>query len=135
MPPTKPRRRPSVNITLARAKRLHHLVQILAEGPIDREHLLKRLKVGLRTYYRELELLKRFGIKITLTDKIYGLKMGVEDARDLLPFPNPQLSFGEVAELARGQGPAAKRLAELLAAVVEPVPAKSPQAKSRKSKS
>ncbi len=119
MPSSKPRRRPSVNITLGRAKRLNRLLMILSEGPTSREQILARLVVGLRTYYRELELLKRFAIKITLTDKVYRLKTPIDQAQGLLPFPNPQLSFGEVAELSRGKGPAARRLAELFAAVIE----------------
>ena len=40
------------------------------------------------------------------------------EALGRLPFPDPQLSFAEMAELAECDCPAGKRLAELLAAVI-----------------
>src|SRR4051794_15567210 len=55
--PTSQRRRPGIHIPLARAARLHRLVTILARGPEAREGLLSELGIGLRTFYRELELL------------------------------------------------------------------------------
>lgn len=112
------RRRPAGHITLARAARLHRLVRNLAEGPRPREALLASLGIGLRTYYRELELLKKCGIKVRLEQKAYVLKTTAEEAEGRLPFPDPQLSFAEMAELSRHPGDAAKRLAELLASVV-----------------
>ena len=113
-----PRRRPATHITLGRAARLHRLVSNLAESPKSREALLAELKVGLRTFYRELELLRRVGVKIRLADRAYRMQTTMEEAEGRLPFPDPQLSFAEMAELARGQGEAARRLAEMLASVV-----------------
>ena len=112
------RRRPAVHITLARAARLHRLVMILAEGPRGRDELLRQLGIGLRTFYRELELLKRCGVKVRLTQKRYTLHATAAEAEGRLPFPDPQLSFAEMAELAGGTGPAARRLAALLASVI-----------------
>ncbi|HEX8199948.1 MAG TPA: hypothetical protein VF590_05640 [Isosphaeraceae bacterium] len=126
-----PRRRPAVHITLDRAARLHRLIRLLGEGPQGREPLLAALGIGLRTFYRELELLRRRGVKVRLAQKQYALQGTLEQAEGRLPFPDPQLSFAEMAELARGPGAAARRLAELLALVVEhPTPQASPRKKA-----
>jgi hypothetical protein len=119
------RRRPSVHITLQRAARLHRLVRYLAEHPRTRDAILSHLGLGLRTYYRELELLKRFGVKVRHREKLYTLMSTAEQAEGRLPFPDPQLSFAEMAELARCPCEAGKRLAELLDSVINhPAPAR-----------
>src|SRR5271163_1476834 len=117
--PSNSRRRPSVRITLQRAERLHRLVTFLAENPRNRASILSELRIGLRTFYRELELLKRCGVKVRHKTKQYMLLATAEQAEGRLPFPDPQLSFAEMAELARCDCPAGARLAELLAAVTE----------------
>lgn len=112
------RRRPSVHISLGRAARLHRLVMFLLESPRTREVVLNELGIGLRTFYRELELLQRCGVKVQHRDKAYVLLSTAEQAEGRLPFPDPQLSFAEMAELAKLPGEAAKRLAKLLDSVV-----------------
>lgn len=112
------RRRPAVHITLGRAARLHRLVTVLGTGPQTREAVLQELRIGLRTFYRELELLKRCGVKVHQKNKMYRLQTTAEQAEGRLPFPDPQLSFAEMAELARCPGEAGRRLAEMLAAVI-----------------
>ena len=94
------RRRPSVHITLQRAARLHRLVWFLAETPRTRDTILAHLSIGLRTFYRELELLKRCGVKVRHRNKQYTLMATAKQAEGRLPFPDPQLSFAEMAELA-----------------------------------
>jgi hypothetical protein len=113
------RRRPAIRITLQRAERLHRLVIFLAEIPRNRASILSELRIGLRTFYRELELLKRCGVKVRHKMKNYLLLATAGQAEGRLPFPDPQLSFAEMAELARCDCPAGARLAELLAAVTE----------------
>ena len=126
MKSTTPRRRPAVHITLARAARLHRLVTLLAESPRTRDAILSELAMGLRTFYRELELFKRCGVKVRHKDKAYALLATAEQAEGQLPFPDPQLSFAEMAELSRHPGEAAKRLAEMLDRVINaPQPAKA----------
>ena len=98
--PPSTRRRPSVHITLQRAPRLHRLVWYLAETPRSRDQILSHLKIGLRTFYRELELLKRCGVKVRHQSKLYTLLATAEQAEGRLPFPDPLLSFAEMAELA-----------------------------------
>ncbi|QEH37370.1 hypothetical protein OJF2_59600 [Aquisphaera giovannonii] len=123
-PPT-PRRRPSVHITLQRAARLHRLVRFVAEEARTRDVILSHLNIGLRTFYRELELLKRCGVKLRHRARLYTLMSTAGQAEGRLPFPDPQLSFAEMAELAACDCDAGRRLAELLATVVnQPEPAK-----------
>jgi hypothetical protein len=128
------RRRPSVHITLHRAARLHRLVTLLAESPRSRAHILSSLRIGLRTFYRELDFLKRCGVKCRHKQKLYHLQATGKEAEGRLPFPDPQLSFAEMSELARCDCPAGQRMAELLASVIQPEepPKKGGRSGSRK---
>jgi len=117
-PASSPRKRPSVHITLQRAARLLRLVRFLAEGSRTRDKILSALGIGLRTFYRELELLNRCGVKIRNKEKLYVLLSTAEQAEGRLPFPDPQLSFSEMAELSQCPGEAGQRLAALLSTVV-----------------
>jgi hypothetical protein len=128
------RRRPSIHITLARASRLHQLITLLGAAPCTRDSVLAQLGIGLRTFYRELELLARCGVKVQHKDKQYTLMATVEQAEGRLPFPDPQLSFSEMADLARCDCESARRLARLLASVTHH-PASTSRKKSRGGKS
>jgi probable HAF family extracellular repeat protein len=75
------------------------------------------LGIGLRTFYREIELVKRCGIKVQNKDRKFSLLTTAEQAERRLPFTDPHLSFAEMADLSRHPGPASRRLAELLARV------------------
>ena len=122
------RRRPSVSISLPHAARLHQLVRFLAEAPRSRMAILSELRIGLRTFYREWEMLKRCRIKVRQRSKLYSLVATAEQAEGHLPFPDPQLSVAEMAELARCDCPAGRRLAALLAEVIDqPEPTKRRQ--------
>lgn len=116
------RRRPRAQITLERASRLHHFVSLLGETPRPRDELLSRLAIGLRTFYRELELLKRLSIRIRFENRRYRLLGPVEAAAGDLPFPDPQLNFKEMKELSEHPGPAAERLRDLLDTVLTHAP-------------
>ncbi len=98
---------------------------LLAKEPRTREVVLSSLGIGLRTFYRELELLKRCGVKVQHKNKAYTLQATAEQAEGRLPFPDPQLSFAEMAELSKHPGDASKRLAAMLESVVNtPAPSK-----------
>lgn len=112
------RRRPAVQITDSRAARLHRLARLLDEAPRSREELLDLLQIGLRTFYRELELLRRCGVKVRLIGKKYQLRGTLSQAETQLPFPDPRLSFAEMVELSSYQGPAARRLDTMLRRVL-----------------
>jgi len=123
--PAHARRRPAVHITLQRAARLHRMVRFLAEGSRTRSAILSYLRIGLRTFYRELDLLKKCAVRVRLKTKLYHLVPTAAEAEGRLPFPDPQLSFAEMAELAQCPCAAGKRLADLLASVINhPEPAK-----------
>ena len=129
------KRRPSVHITLQRASRLHRLVSFLTTEPRTRPAILSDLRVGLRTFYRELELLKKCGVKVRHRHRLYHLMATAAEAEGRLPFPDPQLSFAEMAELARCDCPAARRLAEMLAVVAShPEAAKARSKKTTRTK-
>jgi hypothetical protein len=129
------RRRPAVHITLQRAARLHRLVRFLAGTARARPAILSELRVGLRTFYRELELLKKCGVRVRHKQKLYQLLPTATEALGRLPFPDPQLSFAEMAELAACDCAAGRRLGELLDAVVNhPGPAKTSTRKSGRTK-
>jgi hypothetical protein len=110
---------------MQRAARLHRLVRFLAGEPRARPAILTELRIGLRTFYRELELLRRCGVKVRHRAKLYHLLPTAAEAEGRLPFPDPQLSFAEMAELAVCDCAAGRRLAAMLAAVInQPAPAK-----------
>lgn len=125
-------RRPAVHITLARASRLYRMIGFLNERPRARDSVLLKLEIGLRTFYRELELLDRCGVKVRHKDKSYVLISTAEQAAGRLPFPDPQLSFAEMAELSKHPGEAAKRLAGLLESVISAPATPKRRKRSRK---
>jgi hypothetical protein len=90
----------------------------LAREPRTRDSVLAELSMGLRTFYRELELLHRCGVKVSHKNKAYCLQATAAEAEGRLPFPDPLLSFAEMAELSRHPGEASLRLAQLLDSVV-----------------
>ena len=90
------------------------------------------LEIGLRTFYRELDLLKKCGIKVRRdVEELTSSRSTMAEAEHRMPFPDPQLSFAEMAELSGHPGDAARRLAEILRSVVEPP---KPAAKKRRKK-
>jgi hypothetical protein len=106
-------------VTAERAARLHRLVQILATGPQTRDALRRRLRLDVRSFYRDLELLRDLlrdsAVAVPLEGRHYRLEGSEAAAVALLPFPDPHLRFGEVAQLARGRTAAAQKLREQLA--------------------
>jgi hypothetical protein len=62
---------------------------------------------------------KQCGVKVRQRSKLYFLLATLEQAEGRLPFPDPQLSFVEMAELAQCDCAAGRRLAALLAEVIE----------------
>jgi hypothetical protein len=100
---------------------------LLAQNARSRGEILTTLRIGLRTFYRELVLLRRCGIKVRHKAKLYHLIHTASEAEGRLPFPDPQLSFAEMAELAECPCAAGKRLGDLLVSVInqpEPPPRK-----------
>ena len=118
---SKPSAAPStsqVSVTTERFVRLYRMVTLLAGSPQTREALTRRLRLDVRGFYRDLDLLRSSGVAVTLAQGRYTLEQDVEDARSLLPFPDPHLTLGAARTLAKGRGAAQRSLAEAITRVV-----------------
>ena len=109
-------------------------MRLLEGRPRTRDEVLKELAIGLRTFYRELDLLKRCGVKVKHKEKLYNLSTDAGQAGGMLPFPDPQLTFAEMAELALCESEAGRRLAALLDSVTNPSPTVSRAKRKRESR-
>jgi hypothetical protein len=106
---------PSVpNITPERAARLYHLVKRLGRGPQTRIGLIRTLRLNVRGFYRDLEVLRSAGIAVALVKGKYALEETAERALDQLPFPDPGLTLGEARQLSRGRSRAHEKLRKQL---------------------
>ena len=108
----------SSSVTLERATRLAKLLKLIAKTARPRAELLDRLGIDVRGFYRDLKTLRDRGIGYTAGRDSYKLTDDLDEARDKLPAPDPQLSLAELKALARGNTDAHKKLKKLLAAVV-----------------
>ena len=90
-------------VTAERAQRLHRLLRLLGHGPQARTSLLRKLRLGVRGFYRDLETLRVVGTEVKLADGKYRLLDTLEAALDRLPFPDPNLTLGEARMLAKGR--------------------------------
>jgi predicted DNA-binding transcriptional regulator YafY len=97
-------------ITAERAARLYRLLALLGQKPQTRTALAARLKMGVRGFYRDLEVLRKVGIVVTLTKGKYVLDGTVAEAQGRLPFPDPGLTLGEALQLAKGRTAAHRKL-------------------------
>jgi hypothetical protein len=105
----------SVTLTAQRAARLFRLLSLVGDGPQTRQQLLRRLKLDVRGFYRDLESLRGLGIDIhTGDDSRYALSNNLEDALARLPFPDPGLNFRDVQQLAKGETAAHRKLKQRL---------------------
>jgi hypothetical protein len=109
---------PSASVSMERAVRLYRLVQLLGLGARTRAAILKKLRIDIRTFYRDLELLRDYRIEIGLVRRKYELALPVRDALSMLPFPDPGLTLGEAQQLARGRTRIHKKLRTLLRQII-----------------
>ena len=100
-----------------RVARLYKLLTLLSDAPRTRTMLLKRLKVNLRAYYRDLHTLRELGIDIASTDESYSLKTPLAESLQKLPFPDPLLSFEEMLTLAELRGEVPRKLRARISSV------------------
>jgi hypothetical protein len=117
---SKKRVSPSVNnkaVSLERAARLYRLLQFLGTGPKTRAAILQRLRIDIRTFYRDLELLRDCEIVIDLDRRKYSLEGKPIELLERLPLPDPGLTLGEARTLAKGRTPVHTKLKKLLKAV------------------
>lgn len=106
-------------VTAERASRLYKLLHLLGKGPQKRDTLIRRLRLDVRGFYRDLELLSEWGIVISLVQHRYILEEDADEAADRLPFPDPRLTLGEVRQLVKGRTKAHRKLQALVAAIVK----------------
>ncbi len=109
----------SVTLTAQRAARLYRLLALLGEGPQTRQQLVRRLKLDVRGFYRDLEALRCLGIEIsTGDDNRYSLPGDLEDSLARLPFPDPGLNFRDVQQLAKGDTAAHRKLKQRINSIL-----------------
>src|SRR5690349_24753553 len=101
---------PSHAVSAERAGRLYRLVQLLATGPQTRASLARHLRLDVRGFYRDLELLRAAGIAVGLATRRYVLEQPLDQAPARLPFPAPPPNLGEAQQPAQGSGAAIRKL-------------------------
>ena len=98
-------------LTAPRAARLYKLLTLLGGGALSRKHLLTRLKLDVRGFYRDLEALRGLGIEVAAADDAKYLLAGdVDAALARLPFPDPGLNVRDALQLANGPTAAHRKL-------------------------
>jgi hypothetical protein len=111
------RRSPPSNaapVTTERAARLIRLVTLLGKKKHTRERLTQRLDVGVRDFYRDLEILRKAGVAIAYEGQKYSLVSELGKALHLIPFPITVLTLGEAEQLARGRTHAHRKLKQYI---------------------
>ncbi len=107
------------SVSLERATRLYRLVELLGDGPRTRAQILSKLKIDIRTFYRDLELLRDCHIDVALDSRKYALVPNVKDALLVLPFPDPCLTLGDAQVLAKGRSKIHQKLRDVLKQIVK----------------
>ena len=98
-------------LTRGRLIRLFRFLKLVEKSPQKREQIMKRLHLDIRGFYRDLEALRELNIPIDIgKDHRYCLRVTLEEALTRLPFPDPQLTFSDVADLSQGNGPVHEKL-------------------------
>jgi predicted DNA-binding transcriptional regulator YafY len=107
------------SVSLERAARLYRLVEYLGEGARTRSQILTKLKIDIRTFYRDLELLRVCHVDVSLDNRKYSLVAPAREALLALPFPDPTLTLGEAQQLAKGRSKIHQKLRDLLKQIVK----------------
>jgi predicted DNA-binding transcriptional regulator YafY len=102
----------TVTLTPQRAARLYRLLTLLGGGPQTRNFLLRRLRLDVRAFYRDLEALRLLGIDIVSAgdETRYTLVGDLDDSLAKLPFPDPGLNVRDALQLANGSTAAHRKL-------------------------
>jgi predicted DNA-binding transcriptional regulator YafY len=106
-------------VTAERAARLFQLLTLLGGGPQTRDALRRTLRMDVRSFYRDLELLRASGIAVPLRERCYVLQTPARTACAMLPFPDPHLTLGDAVELARGRGAGHRKLKAIVDQIVK----------------
>jgi hypothetical protein len=106
-------------VTANRAARLFRLLTLLSKGSQTRSVLTRRLKLGVRDFYRDLVVLQKVGIGVELSEGRYSLGEPAVEAIERLPFPDPGLTLGEARSLSKGRTPAHRKLKSQIDQIVK----------------
>ena len=110
---------PSTAVTAERAARLFRLLMLLGRGPQTRAGITRRLRLGIRGFYRDLEALRLVEIIVDLEKGRYVLTGELKGIIDRLPFPDPGLNLGEARQLCKGRSRAHYKLRKLIQQIVK----------------
>ncbi len=113
----KPRPKSAQAVTAQRAARLCKLLRLLGSGPQTRPTLARRLRLDVRGFYRDLDLLRKAGISVILQGGRYTLAESAAQAIARVPFPDPHLTLGEAMLVAKGRSPGHRKLKEQIAII------------------
>jgi predicted DNA-binding transcriptional regulator YafY len=108
----------AASVTPERFVRLYRMVRLLSAGPQARDAIARRLRLDVRGFYRDLDLLRSSGVVINLEAGHYTLDQDAEDAVALLPFPDPHLTLGAARALAKGRSQVHRALAQTIERVL-----------------
>jgi len=97
-------------LTAPRAARLYRMLSFMENTERTRAAILKHLKVDVRGFYRDLELLRTLGVVIDSNGERYKFTGKLDDALKTLPFPDPGLSLRDALQLANGRTDAHRKL-------------------------
>ena len=97
-------------LTPTRVTRLYSFLNLVSGTARVRSVILKKLKIDVRSFYRDLEVLRTLDIVITAEGDRYQLSTPLSDALARLPFPDPGLSFQDVITLSNGRTEAHRKL-------------------------
>jgi hypothetical protein len=101
----------AVSLTSQRAARFFRLLTLLGEGSLTRPQILRKLRIDVRGFYRDLEALRGLGVEVVFADdNRYCLAIDLDEALARLPFPDPGLNFRDVQQLAKGETAAHRKL-------------------------
>lgn len=109
---------PTSAVTADRAARLYRLLTLLGKGPQSRAGITRRLGLGIRGFYRDLEALRAVGIIVDLVRGKYSLTDNPAETVRRLPFPDPGLTLGEAQQLAKGRSPAHRKLRKQIGEII-----------------
>ena len=103
-----------VSVTLERAHRLFRLVNLLSKSPLSRDAAAKKLRIDIRSFYRDLTIVRRIGLTVALGNGKYQLVEPLDEALERLPFPDACLSIGEARLLSRGRNSVHRKVKAIL---------------------
>ena len=105
-------------MTAERAARVYRLLTLLGQAAQTREGIMRRLRLGIRGFYRDMDILRAVGIVVERQGGRYVLAGDLLKAIDRLPFPDPGLNLREARQLSKGRTPAHRKLRDQIDRII-----------------